>query len=880
MNCVPKANQPDDRGEWVTGRYLADNGRWFVQLRIGAGRRPTVSADLQVRDGSSLIELSMLARSPDAAPARPGGTQDIESDAPEEAWPQPEREAVFADGRGALSSGKVRVDIVDHGLVDVTFTLGRGLAGLVSGYSVTLRAARVSTALRDVGLEVEYESGVERYFTDELHDAKSALEKVLHQAGLDIHEVGRRTVIDSPPGGAWSASDVFTALNNQLRAAAQSPLTSPVWELHLLLLSKSSRDGLLGMMFDFADDLPRQGAAVFVEAVHDSCPDKKDSPTRILATAVHELGHCLNLTHRFTRDVGRADSLSFMNYDWVYRGGRHADQYWRDRRDPLSEDPGPNAPRRRTFDDDELEFLRHGPRFEVIPGGAPFGSARYWITADGGSADLPVHPDPGLHLWLTPPVTGTRFNYLDPVFLQVSLRNKGGSARRMPRYALDTKAGLLDIVIRRRAAPGRGAASDGDLFVPFMRRCFSVTGSQEIVLQPRESLHNNVNLTFGSAGFPLAEPGEYLITPLLTLFDVDPSVEGRPSLTVVQGPELAITIDPPDTRARERDADLVLRNDVGASFALGGADCLLAATETLQMLVERRDRDDRGGRPDGLRAAAARVVGLNALRHDRGGEAARWLRVATEPTSLATFDPHTAEHTRRMAAKRTAARRTDTAYLDLTVQVTEETRQRKRPVPGVLVSQDVKMSSGRPGSLLVVDATTFAGDPVVRAQAVVSTDEGSTETVTVRQIDVFGAVGDSGRTTSGDGGPGPVAVAYLDRVLTGGGSAAKVDLGVLRSDVGRTADGVRGVLTRAGLEIPSADDDLDAGPLRVVAAAGHAAPWDGNDDGSAPAQEVRSESYIWHKAAWKWCWFLNICHEGPPDPYASGESGPDRPPDA
>ena len=65
---------------------------------------------------------------------------------------------------------------------------------------------------------------------------------------------------------------MFTALNEQLRIAAQAPLNSPVWELHLLMLSKSDRQGLLGVMPHFAAGLPRQGAAIFLDAIKHILP--------------------------------------------------------------------------------------------------------------------------------------------------------------------------------------------------------------------------------------------------------------------------------------------------------------------------------------------------------------------------------------------------------------------------------------------------------------------------------------------------------------------------------------------------------------------------------------------------------------------------------
>jgi hypothetical protein len=57
---------------------------------------------------------------------------------------------------------------------------------------------------------------------------------------------------------------------------------------------------------------------------------RPDWPRKLIQTTVHELGHALNLAHRFERPVGRADSISFMNYDWKNLGGMNADRFWRE----------------------------------------------------------------------------------------------------------------------------------------------------------------------------------------------------------------------------------------------------------------------------------------------------------------------------------------------------------------------------------------------------------------------------------------------------------------------------------------------------------------------------------------------------------------------
>ena len=80
-------------------------------------------------------------------------------------------------------------------------------------------------------------------------------------------------------------------------------------------------------------------------------------PRKLIQTTVHELGHALNLAHRFEREVGRADSTSFMNYDWRYKGGSHTTEFW--------------SRFAFAFDDDELEFPDTPPAGRSFPEGPP-----------------------------------------------------------------------------------------------------------------------------------------------------------------------------------------------------------------------------------------------------------------------------------------------------------------------------------------------------------------------------------------------------------------------------------------------------------------------------------------------------------------------------
>ena len=197
-------------------------------------------------------------------------------------------------------------------------------------------------------------------------------------------------------------------------------------------------------MFDATDCLPRQGAAVFVKTIQDLGPQERANQ-KIIETAVHEVGHALNLVHSFDRAVRRSNSTSFMNYPWRYRD-EHSSAFVAD---PASRAAMFWGAFKYTFDADELRFLRHANRFDIVPGGAPFGSVAYW-TPDGQAGEIasPNAPWDDLRLWLTPPEAGTTFAFGQPVFLTVSLRNVGREQIPVARHALDVKAGQLELLIR------------------------------------------------------------------------------------------------------------------------------------------------------------------------------------------------------------------------------------------------------------------------------------------------------------------------------------------------------------------------------------------------------------------------------------------------
>jgi hypothetical protein len=367
--------------------------------------------------------------------------------------------------------------------------------------------------------------------------------------------------------------------------------------VHLLNLSRSTRDGVYGIMFDLADSLPRQGCAVFVEEIRGRVP-AADQDRKIIQTTVHELGHTLNLAHRFERLLGRADSTSFMNYDWRYRGGGRIEEFWQ-RFDYQ-------------FDPDELAFLRHAPRSAVMPGTAPFHSVNYWGAAPADSAaDVPGPSPSAFGLTLQPPASGRVFAFGQPVFLQVTLRNDGQRAVTLPANVLDIKAGSLEILVQRYGGVvGGSRLGGGKSFVPMLQRCVDLTPAPK-PLQPGEQWRDNVNISFGAGGFTMAEPGDYRLTPLLTLAGHDEDPAGTGSV-VVRGEPLTVKIAQPRSRREEKRAASLFRPDVGAWFALGGSAALADARAVLEEIAPSGQRRARGRDP--VESAVARSLGLHASR--------------------------------------------------------------------------------------------------------------------------------------------------------------------------------------------------------------------------------------------------------------------------
>jgi hypothetical protein len=608
------------------GRYVGGNEELSVVLRVDVAGSGVVSGDLS-RGGDYLASVRTA----------PG----VRVTAAEGRWA-----AVWQDSQGATSTGTLStaavVDRPDR--LTVTMRLDAAIVGLRPSIDLVAVVERTGAQLRDLHLEVETEAEVRPAGPVSFRGAELTVRDCLRAAGFTVADIGDATRI---PRSAqpWDYSMIYTILNDLMAGAATSDLSRPDWNLHLLQLSRCSAMGLAGVMFDTTDPLPRQGSAVFVDRIRDVVKDE-DEDREILRTVVHELGHALNLVHRFERSVGRADSTSYMNYPQRYLLGGHSDQYW--------------ANFAFTYDPDELEFLRHAPQAEIRPGDAAFHSVRYWATGPGGY--VPYYPevtDLPLRLALEAPANGPVFAFGQPVLLGLTLENQGGTPIEFGSDPLDPKTGGVEILIQRVTGTVNGALPAATSFVPMMQGCLIEDALTQVTLPAGGVLRDNVNLTFGSTGFAFAEPGTYDLVPLLGL--PEKRADGVTVEHLVRGQALRIRVGYPHEPAEERDALVLMRRDVGAWFALGGSDVLGAAADDLSALCERRRATN--GADDPVVAGIVRSAGINAGRtvmRLRGGQfvpragdpvRAADLLGSLDAAALRNFDASTAAGTADLARR-------------------------------------------------------------------------------------------------------------------------------------------------------------------------------------------------------------------------------------
>jgi len=544
---------------------------------------------------------------------------------------------VIAEDRvGRMSQGVLGFQDSGGDLM-MTLKLDAPLDGIAFGQAVHAPLAKVSDGLRHLNIAMLREQGVSSLGDVWLNNKHFTVETAFETAGFETRVI-EHAQIGSADGEGWSEK----ALANLMVEARTDASPVPAWLINLCLFSKSNRPGLLGIMFDAKDAQQRQWCAVYAEEIRAHYADSMGEAA-LMKTMMHEIGHSLNLVHRFEREVGQKNSNSIMNYDWKYKNGDRAG-FWRNFGF--------------TFDDDELAFLRHGPRNAVMPGGEHFRAARYWETGHDGY--VPYRPEQMMNMWtleILPPKSPVFF-FGQPVTLGLRFQNNGLDSVTLQRGFLDQKAGFLQFEIKREGDASHDNETGhhhGHAFHPLVHRLMDrdASNAEWVTIATGDTHEDNANVTFGSGGFAFAEPGNYQITAYLSFFPKD-----GPSEQLVRSQTIRIRVSMPQTR-REEDVALALTDpDAGQFFAHGG---LPALHETESKLLEVAEHLTHGKETSGnpvaahIYRAAAFGLGRKHLSHDSDRvqtsepdlDAKLKLLERVVNTGLDSFDPITAKMTKQ-----------------------------------------------------------------------------------------------------------------------------------------------------------------------------------------------------------------------------------------
>ncbi|MGH2985261.1 MAG: acetyltransferase [Solirubrobacterales bacterium] len=606
------------------GTYRGGNDELAVELRIDTEEAGAISADLSRLGPNGTPDYVASLRS------APGERVSLEQGT----WT-----VIAEDDLGANATGRLTL-VSSNGdqAANAVLFLDGPLNGLPGRAQISFEAEWKAEAIRSLGVEIETEEGVADPVDFDFQGREVSIQSCLVDAGFEVREAGEKSPIPAHPQG-WGLSELHTLMQD----FAAAELGERLWELHLLMLARSDQEGLLGVMFDETEVLPRQGVAVFAEEIRARAPEPD---RKLIQTTVHELGHALNLAHRFERVVGRADSTSFMNYDWRYGGGNKRDEFW--------------SRFAFTFDPDELAFLRHAPRSAVIPGGAAFHSIRYWNEGTGGySPYVPEAALTGFRLTLRPPQGGPLLSFAQPVFLEIELTNQTGEELELPPVLLDPKSGFLELLIRKSQGLSTRSLAGTEVFVPIVQRCFDLDPERFDTVPDGGSIRNNVNLTYGSSGFAFAEPGTYEVTALLAVPD-----RRRGRDLILRSETLPLRVATPKAIEEEEDAMDLFRDDVGVYLALGGNRGLASAAQALEAIRERRQAGEEEVR-DPVVAVIVRAQGIDAGRTYVRYEAEDYRELEGDPEKAADllrqldqealmgFDRQTAEGTMDLATSYT-----------------------------------------------------------------------------------------------------------------------------------------------------------------------------------------------------------------------------------
>jgi len=357
--------------------------------------------------------------------------------------------------------------------------------------------------------------------------------------------------VPAPPGATWSDMEMHDSMQIHWSLNANKAQWA-MWVFYASLHESGTNLG--GVMFDDIGPNHRQGTALFVDSFIAQPPAGDANPAAWVDrmrfwTAVHEMGHAFNLAHSWQKSLGapwvplanEPEARSFMNYPYSVAGGQAA--FF--------------ANFEYRFSDQELLFIRHAPERFVQMGNAA------WFDHHGFQEAV-VAEEPTLALEIRVNRERARYEFMEPVWLEVKLTNIGTQPRLVDGDILD--ADSLTVILTKE---GREARQ----LVPFRQKCMAPAVE---ALMPGDSIYGTVLASAGLNGWDVAEPGTYMIQAAA-------HVEGE---EVISAP-FTLRVAPPLSREEEYAAGDLFTQETARVLVFNGTRFLSGGNDVLQEIVER-----------------------------------------------------------------------------------------------------------------------------------------------------------------------------------------------------------------------------------------------------------------------------------------------------
>jgi hypothetical protein len=392
-----------------------------------------------------------------------------------------------------------------------------------------------------------------------LPDETLTIATAFNRAGFAVKTSSEQTIIPLSGAGTnarWSDMEMHDAMQTYWSRFAATAQWS-MWVFFAALHEQGTSLG--GVMFDDIGPNHRQGTAIFNESFIANAPVGDANPTAWVErmkfwTACHEMGHSFNLAHSWQKQhppswgtpwiplANEVEERSFMNYPYNVTGGQtafFADFEYR-------------------FSDSELLFMRHAPARFVQMGNAD------WFD-DHGFRQANVSPEPPLQLEVRVNRSKPVFEFLEPVVLELKLKNISTQPQLVPANLLSSTEHMT-VIVKKQGKPARQFGS-------FAQYCLQPATS---ALMPGNALYESLFVSAGRNGWDVAEPGHYTVQIALHLEALD----------IVSAP-LQLRVAPPRGYDEEWVAQDFFSDDVGRILTFDGSRVLTKGLDTLRETTER-----------------------------------------------------------------------------------------------------------------------------------------------------------------------------------------------------------------------------------------------------------------------------------------------------